>query len=97
MNEPASLQPYVYLIGLGAMILSALMILVWLLRVKTAGLTAYLMASAFAVFGLLTYLFINQRLVWVQVTLAALLVLLLAGDFAVRSGREYRKRHGKER
>lgn len=69
----------------GGMVLCALMILVWVARLRSRGATAVLMAAAFAAFGALLYAISVEAGIWVRVALSALVGALLLADFAVRA------------
>lgn len=66
------------------MLICALMIVVWLLRVRSKGLGAWLMASAFAVFGFLLFAMKNEAPRSLLIGLGVSLFALLVGDAAVR-------------
>lgn len=76
----------------GAMAICAIMALVWLLRVRSKGLSAWLMALAFVCFGGLCASLraeAPQALSW---TLGGAVALLLAADFAARAARDAKER-----
>jgi hypothetical protein len=80
---------------LGAMAISAIMVLIWLARAKSKGVSAYMMAGAFAAFGGMSFVLRNEGSQNVAWGLAVLLVLFLFGDFAARSARQAQERDEK--
>lgn len=75
----------------GGIALCALMIPVWLLRLKKRGATAYLMSSAFAVMGLLLSLLKFDAARSLVILCGIVLVLLLGADVAVRSSEQFQR------
>ncbi len=75
-----------------AMLVCALMIVVWLFRIRSKGASAYLMASAFAVFAGLLYAIKQEASTPIRVVLGIVLALLLGADVAVRASRQARER-----
>ncbi len=69
------------------MFICAAMIVLWLFRIKTKGASAYLMAGAFATFGLLLYSLKSDASRPVITALIILLAALLIGDAYARSAR----------
>lgn len=69
------------------MFICAAMIVLWLFRIKSRGASAYLMAGAFATFGLLLYSLKSDASRPVLATLIILLVTLLISDAYARSAR----------
>ena len=72
----------------GGVLLSALMILVWLARLKSQGARAYVMASAFACMGGLILAFkqgLSPILLW---TLGVLVLGFLIADMVIKLGRQ---------
>lgn len=75
----------------GGVFLSALMILVWLVRLKSQGSRAYVMASAFACMGCLILAYkqsLPDPVLWV---LGVLLAGLLIADFIIKAGRQFKE------
>ncbi|MBX7131616.1 MAG: hypothetical protein K1X67_02945 [Fimbriimonadaceae bacterium] len=72
----------------GGVFLSALMILVWLARLKSQGARAYVMASAFACMGGLILALkqgLSPVLLW---SLGVLVFGCLVADFVIKLGRQ---------
>lgn len=72
----------------GGLFICAAMILVWLLRLRSQGARAYVMALAFASLGGFILAYRSQApalLLWV---LGALLVAFLAGDVMIKAFRQ---------
>ena len=67
---------------------SAVMIVVWLMRIKSKGATAYLMATAFAIFGGLAIAIKYEAPEWLTGSLMGILVVLLVADIGVRNARK---------
>ena len=66
------------------MVVCAIMIILWLFRIKKWGATAYLMSTAFAVLGILIYCIkLDLDVRWL-IALGVLLGLLLIMDIGVR-------------
>lgn len=75
----------------GGVFLSALMILVWLARLKSQGSRAYVMASAFACMGCLILAYkqsLPDPVLWV---LGVLLAGLLIADLIIKAGRQFKE------
>jgi hypothetical protein len=72
----------------GVMLLCAVMALFWVARVRTKGLTAWLMACAFLLFGALAYALAQGAPLWVRIALSAGLALCLGADIAARASRK---------
>lgn len=79
------------IISVGIVVCAA-MILVWLVRLKSQGTRAYVMASAFAAMGLFLIAFRNQAPQAYLWTSGTLLVLLLAVDIGIKAYRQERDR-----
>jgi|GEM_PF-2046798 len=79
------------------MLLCAVLIPVWLFRIRTKGLSAYFMASAFATLGLLTYATQQEASAPIRYTLGGLLFVLLIGDFVARAARQSRDEYAKKK
>jgi len=75
-----------------AMAVSSLMAIVWLMRIRSKGTTAYLMASAFVVFSGLLFATKVEAPIGFKVALGILLALLLGADVAVRAARQAEER-----
>jgi chromate transport protein ChrA len=83
------MRDYVDALLTGGLLLCALMILVWCLRIRSQGTRAFVMASSFAVMGLLI---LGLKFRWsdvLVVILACILFLLLAADVAIKAKRQY--------
>lgn len=75
----------------GGVFLSALMILVWLARLKSQGSRAYVMASAFACMGCLILAYkqsLPDPVLWL---LGVLLAGLLIADLIIKAGRQFKE------
>lgn len=75
----------------GGVFLSALMILVWLARLKSQGSRAYVMASAFACMGCLILAYkqsLPDSVLWL---LGVLLAGLLIADLIIKAGRQFKE------
>lgn len=75
----------------GGVFLSALMILVWLARLKSQGSRAYVMASAFACMGSLILAYkqsLPDPVLWL---LGVLLAGLLIADLIIKAGRQFKE------
>ncbi len=72
----------------GGMLVCSLMAIVWLLRIRSKGATAYLMASAFVVFAALLYAIREEGAMWIRYVLGSALALLLGADVAYRAARQ---------
>lgn len=75
----------------GGILLCAVMIPIWLVRISRKGTTAYLMAGAFAVMGALLALVKFEAPRGYVIFAAICLALLLGADVAVRSAARYRQ------
>ncbi|HRF60498.1 MAG TPA: hypothetical protein PLH94_11385 [Fimbriimonadaceae bacterium] len=89
------MREYLDAVLIGAVFLSALMVLVWLLRLKTQGARAYVMASAFAVLGFLALAFRSEQSPALIYGLGGLLGILLVADVIIKIGRQARKESGR--
>ncbi len=67
------------------MAVCAAMVLIWLLRWRRKGPTAYFMTGAFAAFGGLLYSVKQDAPTGWRIAFGCLLILLLIADFAFRS------------
>lgn len=72
----------------GGVFLCALMILVWLVRLKSQGSRAYVMASAFACMGCLILAFKQSLPAYVLWVLGLLLIGFLIADLIIKAGRQ---------
>jgi len=78
----------------GGILVCAVMIVVWVFRLRSRGASGYLMSLAFAVLGALFFALRQDAPVWVIATLAVALAVLLGADVAVRSAEHYRRSRG---
>ena len=75
----------------GGVLLSALMILVWLVRLKSQGARAYVMASAFACMGCLILAFQQALPTVVLWILGFMLIGFLIADLIIKAGRQVKE------
>jgi hypothetical protein len=78
----------------GGVLVCAIMIVVWTFRLRSRGLSAYLMSTAFVVLGALFVALRREAPTWVIATLAISLAMVLGADVVVRSAEHYRKSRG---
>lgn len=78
----------------GGILVCAIMIIVWVFRLRSRGLSGYLMSTAFVVLGALFVALRQEAPRWVIATLAISLAIVLGADVAVRSAEHYRKSRG---
>lgn len=89
------MREYLDAVLIGATFLSALMVVVWLLRLRTQGARAYVMAAAFAAMGFLALAYRTGQGEATIYGLGGLLGILLVADVIIKIGKQARKESGK--